>query len=157
MQAQMRTITRLRALLPLTAAAAVLAACSPTIDQRGNLPDADNVLAIQPGQSTKDEVVQLLGTPSTIATFSEQTWYYISKRTETVAFFTPDVVDQQVLIVRFDEGEVVEQVALLGMDDAVEFDMVDRETPTYGQRLTILQQLLGNVGRFTKGEATQGP
>jgi outer membrane protein assembly factor BamE (lipoprotein component of BamABCDE complex) len=157
MQAQMRTITRLRALLPLTAAAAVLAACSPTIDQRGNLPDADNVLAIQPGQSTKDEVVQLLGTPSTIATFSEQTWYYISKRTETVAFFTPDVVDQQVLIVKFDEGEVVEQVALLGMEDAVEFDMVDRETPTYGQRLTILQQLLGNVGRFTKGEATQGP
>lgn len=153
----MRTITRLRALLPLTAAAAVLAACSPTIDQRGNLPDADNVLAIQPGQSTKDEVVQLLGTPSTIATFSEQTWYYISKRTETVAFFTPDVVDQQVLIVKFDEGEVVEQVALLGMEDAVEFDMVDRETPTYGQRLTILQQLLGNVGRFTKGEATQGP
>jgi outer membrane protein assembly factor BamE (lipoprotein component of BamABCDE complex) len=157
MQAQMRTITRLRALLPLTAAAAVLAACSPTIDQRGNLPDADNVLAIQPGQSTKDEVVQLLGTPSTIATFSEQTWYYISKRTETVAFFTPDVVDQQVLIVKFDESEVVEQVALLGMEDAVEFDMVDRETPTYGQRLTILQQLLGNVGRFTKGEATQGP
>ncbi len=157
MQAQMRTITRLRAVLPLTLAAAVLAACSPTIDQRGNLPDADNVLAIQPGQSTKDEVVQLLGTPSTIATFSEQTWYYISKRTETVAFFTPDVVDQQVLIVRFDEAEVVQQVALLGMDDAIEIDMVDRETPTYGQRLTILQQLLGNVGRFTKGDASQGP
>jgi hypothetical protein len=35
--------------------------------------------------------------------------------------------------------------------------MVDRETPTYGQRLTVLQLLLGNIGRFTKGEATPGP
>jgi outer membrane protein assembly factor BamE (lipoprotein component of BamABCDE complex) len=155
MQAQMRIVTKLRALLQLTAAGAILAACSPTIDQRGNLPDTDNVLAIQPGQSTKDEVQQLLGTPSTIATFSESTWYYISKRTETVAFFDPDVVDQQVLIVRFDDSDVVEQVALLGMDDSVEVDMVDRETPTYGQRFTILQQLLGNIGRFTRGETKQ--
>ena len=141
----------------LGTAIVALSACSPAIDQRGNLPDTDNVLAIQPGVSTKDEVTQLLGTPSTIATFSDKTWYYISKRTETVAFFSPDVVDQQVLVVKFDSGDVVEQVALLGMDDANEVDMVDRETPTYGQRLTILQQLLGNIGRFTKGETTSGP
>jgi outer membrane protein assembly factor BamE (lipoprotein component of BamABCDE complex) len=141
----------------LLSAAILLAACSPTIDQRGNLPDADNVLAIQPGVSTKDEVSQLLGTPSTIATFTDKTWYYISKRTETVAFFSPDVTDQQVLVVRFDDTDVVEQVALLGMDDANDVGMVDRETPTYGQQLTIMQQLLGNIGRFTKGESTQGP
>jgi outer membrane protein assembly factor BamE (lipoprotein component of BamABCDE complex) len=141
----------------LVSAVALLAACSPTIDQRGNLPDADNVLAIQPGVSTKDEVSQLLGTPSTIATFSDKTWYYISKRTETVAFFTPDVTDQEVLIVKFDDSDVVEQVAVLGLDDANDVEMVDRETPTYGQQLTILQQLLGNVGRFTKGETSSGP
>jgi len=138
--------------LLLGTALVMLAACSPTIDQRGNLPDADNVLAIQPGVSTKDDVYNLLGTASTIATFSDKTWYYISKRTETVAFFSPDVVDQQVLVVKFDDTDVVQQVALLGMDDANDIEMVDRETPTYGQRLTIIQQLLGNIGRFTKGE-----
>lgn len=147
----------MRAGLLLGTALAMLAACSPTIDQRGNLPDADNVLAIQPGTSTKDEVSQLLGTPSTIATFDDKTWYYISKRTETVAFFSPDVMDQQVLVVKFDDTDVVQQVALLGMDDANDVDMVDRETPTYGQRLTLVQQLLGNIGRFTKGEDTGGP
>ena len=143
--------------LLLLAAAVFLAACSPTIDQRGNLPDADNVLAIQPGVSTKDEVSQLLGTPSTVATFSDKTWYYISKRTETVAFFSADVIDQQVLVVKFDDSDVVEQVALLGMGDSNDVDMVGRETPTYGQQLTIIQQLLGNIGRFTKGEQSQGP
>jgi len=140
--------------LLLGTAIVMLAACSPTIDQRGNLPDADNVLAIQPGVSTKDDVFDLLGTASSMATFSDKTWYYISKRTETVAFFSPDVMDQQVLVVKFDDTDVVQQVALLGMDDANDIDMVDRETPTYGQRLTIIQQLLGNIGRFTKGETS---
>jgi outer membrane protein assembly factor BamE (lipoprotein component of BamABCDE complex) len=145
---------RLR-LLAGAAAAMAIAGCAPTVDQRGNLPDADNVLAIQPGTSTKDEVAQLLGTPSAIATFNDRTWYYISKRTETVAFFNPDVIDQQVLVVRFDEVDVVQQVAMLGMDDANEVDMVSRETPTFGTRLTVVQQLLGNIGRFTRGEGTQ--
>jgi len=139
-----------RALLLAAAAALALGACSPRIDQRGNLLDPDAVLAVQPGIQTKDQVAQLLGTPSTTATFDDKTWYYISKRTETTAFFPADVTDQQVLVVKFDDGDVVETVQLYGMNEAYEVEPVDRTTPTYGQRLTILQQLFGNIGRFTK-------
>lgn len=135
--------------------AVVLAACAPRVDQRGNLLDPDNVLAVQPGVQTKEQVAQLLGTPSTIATFDDKTWYYISKRTETTAFFAPDITDQQVLVVTFDDADVVEKIKLYGMDDAYEIEPVDRTTPTYGQRLTILQQLFGNIGRFTKGTESQ--
>jgi outer membrane protein assembly factor BamE (lipoprotein component of BamABCDE complex) len=140
----------------LLASVAALAACSPRIDQRGNLLDPDAVLAVKPGIQTKDQVAQLLGTPSTIATFNDKTWYYVSKRTETTAFFTPDITDQQVLVVKFDDANVVEKVQLYGMDDAYEIEPVDRTTPTYGQKLTILQQLFGNIGRFTKGETKPG-
>jgi len=133
-----------------------LAACSPQIDQRGNLLDPDAVLAVQPGIQTKEQVAQLLGTPSTIATFNDKTWYYISKRTETTAFFAPDTTDQQVLVIKFNDSNVVENVHLLGMHDAYEIEPVGRTTPTYGQKLTLLQQLFGNIGRFTKGETKQG-
>jgi outer membrane protein assembly factor BamE (lipoprotein component of BamABCDE complex) len=143
-----RTFPRL-AVLAATATA-VLAACSPRIDQRGNLVDPDAVLAVQPGVQTKDQVAQLLGTPSASATFDDKTWYYISKREETTAFFPPDVTDQQVLVVKFDDADLVETVKIYGMNDAYEIEPVDRTTPTYGQRLTILQQLFGNIGRFTK-------
>jgi outer membrane protein assembly factor BamE (lipoprotein component of BamABCDE complex) len=140
----------------LLAFAIVLAACAPRIDQRGNLLDPDAVLAVQPGVQTKDQVAALLGTPSTVATFDDKTWYYVSKRTETTAFFQPTITDQQVLVVKFDASDVVEKVQLYGMDDAYEIEPVDRITPTYGQRLTILQQLFGNIGRFTKGETKPG-
>jgi outer membrane protein assembly factor BamE (lipoprotein component of BamABCDE complex) len=140
----------------LLASVAALAACSARIDQRGNLLDPDAVLAVQPGIQTKDQVAQLLGTPSTVATFDDKTWYYISKRTETTAFFQPDITDQQVLVVKFNDSNVVEKVQIYGMDDAYEIEPVSRTTPTYGQRLTILQQLFGNIGRFSKGETKPG-
>lgn len=136
--------------LLLLAGAALLGACSPRIDQRGNLLDPDAVLAVQPGVQTKDQVAQLLGTPSTVATFDDKTWYYVSKRTETTAFFPSDITDQQVLVVRFDDIDLVEKIEIYGMNDAYEIEPVGRVTPTYGQRLTILQQLFGNIGRFTK-------
>lgn len=149
-----RSVSRLRWLL--LASAVALAACSPRIDQRGNLLDPDAVLAVQPGVQTKDQVAQLLGTPSTVATFDDKTWYYISKRTETTAFFPSDITDQQVLVVKFNESNVVEKVQMYGMDDAYEIEPVSRTTPTYGQKLTLLQQLFGNIGRFSKGENKPG-
>jgi len=149
-----RSAPRLRWLL--LASVAVLAACSPRIDQRGNLLDPDAVLAVQPGVQSKDQVAQLLGTPSTVATFDDKTWYYISKRTETTAFFPSDITDQQVLVIKFNEANVVEKVQVYGMDDAYEIEPVARTTPTYGAHLTILQQLFGNIGRFTKGDQKPG-
>ena len=140
----------------LLASVVALAACAPRIDQRGNLLDPDAVLAVKPGEQTKEQVAQLLGTPSTVATFNDKTWYYISKRTSTTAFFQPDITDQQVVVTKFNDSNVVEKVQLLGMDDAYEIEPVARTTPTYGQRLTILQQLFGNIGRFTKGETKPG-
>ena len=149
-----RSAPRLRWLL--LASVVVIAACAPRIDQRGNLLDPDAVLAVQPGVQTKDQVAQLLGTPSTVATFDDKTWYYISKRTETTAFFAPDITDQQVLVIKFNDSNVVDKVQMYGMDDAYEVEPVGRTTPTYGAHLTMLQQLFGNIGRFTKGDQKPG-
>jgi outer membrane protein assembly factor BamE (lipoprotein component of BamABCDE complex) len=73
--------------IPLSAALGValvasgLAACVPTVDQRGNLPEPDKLAGIRPGATTKDEVAKILGTPSSTAVFDNKTWYYISRRT----------------------------------------------------------------------------
>jgi outer membrane protein assembly factor BamE (lipoprotein component of BamABCDE complex) len=145
---------RLRACAALAFAGALaigLAGCQPRIDTRGNLPDPDNVLKINPGIDGRDQVANLLGTPSSIATFSDRTWYYISRRTETVAFFDPEVVDQEVLMVKFDEAGIVSDMKIYGLEDGRPIQPVERTTPTLGREMTILQQLIGNLGRFNRG------
>jgi len=129
-----------------------LPGCSPRIDQRGNVPDPDDVLAIQPGVDDKAKVFQLLGSPSTAGTFDDKIWYYISKRTATIAFLEPAVLDQEVLEIKFDDGGLVKDMKLYGVEDGKVIDPVARVTPTGGQELTFMKQLLGNIGKFNAAD-----
>ena len=105
---------------------------------------------IAPGKQTREQVREALGTPSTRATFEkDEVWYYIGKRTETVAFLAPDVVEHQVLEVRFGEDGRVSQVRTVDATKAAKPRTVDRVTPTEGNELSILEQFIGNIGRFT--------
>jgi len=131
-----------------------LGACSPTVDQRGNLPDPDKLASIRPGATTKDEVVKILGTPSSTGVFDDKNWYYISRRTEQLAFFDPDVVDQQVYVVNFDDRGVVRAVDHKNLKDGREIEPAPGATPAPGRELTFLEQIIGNVGRFNKSSPT---
>ena len=137
-----------RTFLAFCVCTALLSACSPTVDSRGNLPDADAVLQVQPGIDDRTQVAKLLGSPSALATFNDKTWYYISRKTKRVAFWNPTTLDQEVLRVKFDDAGVVSDIKVYGLEDAHAITPDPNETPTYGRELTILQQLLGNLGRF---------
>lgn len=136
-------------MLPLALAAA-LGACSPTVDNRGNIPLAEVVERIKPGAQSREQVREMLGTPSTVASFGGETWYYIGKRTETFAFFAPTVLEQKVLAIRFDKDGMVAAVRSYDGKDAREVSLVERETPTKGKELGFLEQIIGNIGRFSR-------
>jgi outer membrane protein assembly factor BamE (lipoprotein component of BamABCDE complex) len=141
----------LRKVSGLTVIAAI-AACAPMVDTRGNMPPPEVVATIQPGVTTRTQISQLLGSPSSVGTFNDRTWYYIGRKTETVAFLSPEVTEQQVLVVKFDESGVVQDLEKRGMESARAVSMNDRETPTAGHSLGFFEQLFGNIGRFSKDE-----
>lgn len=136
-------------------ASLALAGCATTVAQRGNVPDPERLEQLKPGD-TKDSVVQLIGSPSTIGTFSDKRWYYISRRTEKIAFFNPNTIDQQVVEVQFDEQDKVLEVKKLNLADAKDVDIIQRSTPTAGKSMTVFDQLIGNIGKFNKGGANSG-
>lgn len=142
---------RLRQLLGTALVLGILAgttSCAARIDQRGNKPDEEQVVQINPGVDDKIRVAELIGTPSTISTFDDRTWYYISKRTETFGFLEPEVTDQQILAVTFDDEGIVDNMRIYGQEDGRTIAYVDRITPTEGKDLTVIQQMFGNLGRF---------
>ena len=147
--------------------AAALVSCAPAVDQRGNLPNPDKLAEIHAGSTTKDEVAKILGTPSSVSVFNnDKSWYYISRRTSQTAFLDPDVLDQQVYIVNFDDQGVVKAVDHKVLEDGKEVTPVARATPAPGRELSFLEQLIGNLGKFNGssgggasggGGGTQGP
>jgi outer membrane protein assembly factor BamE (lipoprotein component of BamABCDE complex) len=132
-----------------TVSGAAFASCSPAVDQRGNLPNPDKLAEIHAGSTTKDEVAKILGTPSSVSVFNnDKSWYYISRRTAQTAFLDPDVLDQQVYIVNFDDQGVVKAVDHKVLEDGKEVTPVARATPAPGRELSFLEQLIGNLGKF---------
>jgi outer membrane protein assembly factor BamE (lipoprotein component of BamABCDE complex) len=141
-------------LVALTAAG--LVGCAATVDQRGNLPDKEKLAQIRPGATTRDEVVKILGTPSSTGVFDDKSWFYISRKTRQVSFLTPDVLDQQVYVINFDGQGVVTNVDHKGLEDGRYIEPAPGATPAPGRELTFLEQVLGNIGRFNKGGGKGG-
>ncbi|HEX8167966.1 MAG TPA: outer membrane protein assembly factor BamE [Beijerinckiaceae bacterium] len=133
------------------AALLVLSAAACTIGeefQRGYLIDERAVNQVQPGQSA-EQVLQTLGTPSTVSTVGNKSWYYISQISRRrVAFMGESVVDQRVTAVYFNNNLKVERVALYGLQDGKLFDFVSRTTPTGGGDLNFVSQLFRGLGTF---------
>ncbi len=125
-----------------------LGACAQDIRVRGNIPNAEVVSRINPGVHSRIDIQSLLGSPSTGSTFQDSKWYYIGQKSTQFAFFEPEVLERMVLVVSFDEAGVVEATRTYALEDGQTIDPVDRVTPTEGRQMSILQQLLGNLGKY---------
>ena len=129
----------------------VLSACSvigPQRTVRGNRIDDDQLKELTVGTSTRADAAALLGTPTTRATFDDNTWIYIHEVTEPRIGRTPGVLEQDVVVLGFDNGGVLRQVKRLNQDDSQPVQVVSRTTPSPGGEATFMQQLIGNIGKF---------
>jgi outer membrane protein assembly factor BamE (lipoprotein component of BamABCDE complex) len=129
-------------------ALAVLAACKPMVDTRGHTTDPEDFKQIVTGQSRSEDVAAVLGYPTTRSNFGRETWYYITERKETLGLYAPEVADQTVTAVHFDDNQLVESIETYGKDDAKNIEVVKKTTRTEGHEMTMIEQLLGNLGRF---------
>lgn len=139
--------------LAATVAGAVLlvglvSACAPRAATHGHMVEDRRLAEIQVGSTSRSDVAALLGSPSAVGTFDEDVWYYVGERTEYRAFQLPEAVERRVIAIRFNSLGLVEEVEQLELADGERVQPVDRSTPTLGRRMTVLEQLLGNVGRF---------
>lgn len=115
---------------------------------RGYQLDENAVTQVKKGMSA-DQVLQLLGTPSTVSTVGNRNWYYISQRSRrTFQFMGETVIDQRVTAVYFDANLRVERVGLYGIQDGRVFDFITRTTPSGGQETSFLGQLLRGTNNF---------
>ena len=143
-----KMVGRSKRLVLAFAGALLLAACGLTQEtlQRGYvLPEG--ALEQVPVGATQEQVLIVLGTPSTVATVNGDAFYYISQKAQRSAAFMPHaVVDQRVIAVYFDKDRRVTRLANYGLKDGKIFDFLSETTPTGGQELSYLRNIFKNVG-----------
>jgi outer membrane protein assembly factor BamE (lipoprotein component of BamABCDE complex) len=118
----------------------LLGGCITQTYQRGYLVPEGALDQIPLGAS-QEQVLIVLGTPSTVATISGEVFYYISQRTEQTSFLPQREVDRRVIAVYFDKTRKVERLANYGIRDGKIFDYISRTTPSGGQEQNALSYL----------------
>ena len=149
----------LKRFLIAAAATGLLAtgACTPISSYSGFQAIDARPTDVKVGDDTKSTVMAKLGTPSATSTFDPNEWFYISQLTDKVAFYKPRVAMREVVAIKFNKDtEQVASVDRFTLKDGKIIAYNGRETPTRGREMSIIEQLLGNVGSGVLPNSDEG-
>ena len=130
----------------------LLSGCAWLMDPpqlRGNHVDREQLKELVPGTSTRADVTALIGSPTARATFDDNTWLYVSESTQRRVGRTLAVVNQDVTVLTFTDQGVLKDIRNVPKSEGAPLQMVSRTTPSPGTEASFLQQLFGNIGRFS--------
>jgi outer membrane protein assembly factor BamE (lipoprotein component of BamABCDE complex) len=136
-----------RAAALLLSGLALLGACTPITSYQGFQAVEANPKDVKVGVDSKATVMDRLGSPSAVAAFDPNTWYYISQISDQLAFHRPDIRRRDVIAIAFNKGDdKVTAVNAYTLKDGHVVAFNHRSTPTRGRELSVLEQILGNLG-----------
>lgn len=135
----------------------LLLACSPIVNHRGHTEKDKFDGQVKVGVDSKADIRSRFGSPSSASNFGEETWYYISARKETKAFFKPETTEQEVTQITFASDGLVKEIKQYSKEDGAQISAVEKTTPTEGHSLGFMEQVFGNLGRFNKDKSTSAP
>ena len=99
--------------------------------------------------SSAEQVLVVMGTPSTTSTVGGSAWYYISQKADRqYAFMDQKITDQHVLAIYFDKDKKVTRLANYGMKDGKLYDFISRTTPTGGADSSLLSGMFKSLLLF---------
>jgi len=122
--------------------------CSKLVVQNGVPVDNDIFQKLIIGSSTKNQVKKKLGEPLMIDTQKEETWIYFSQKIENIAFFAPKLKERSVLMLKFKRNKLISKESFTQKDSKI-IEISTNKVISGGRKLTILQQIFGNIGNFS--------
>ena len=126
----------------------LLASCAQPIEIHGNRISLRSIEAIEPGKTTEKQVLEQLGKPVITQDYGSKIWIYVKSKSQKTVLSGRNFLDRTVVRVSFNKKGIATSVDIIPYDKEFNPEISTRKTPTAGQEITVLQQLIGNFGRF---------
>lgn len=120
--------------------------CIKTIHISGHLFKEGEIKSLEQAKN-KQDIENILGSPTSVSDFGQETWYYITTKKETIAFLPDKVIEQNIIAITF-KKDLVDAIYKYSERDANRVRLVSEYTATKGNDISATQQLFSNVGRF---------
>lgn len=146
-----------RVLLAVVVLVLGLSACTPVYRDSGYIPSEDDLKQVVVGTTTRGEVADVVGRPSSSGVLSGSAWYYVGSRFKYFGARAPQEIDRQVIAISFDDKDVVSNIERFGLADGKVVTISRRVTESGIQSSGLLRQLLGNLGNFNPSTVLGAP
>lgn len=121
-----------------------------TIENRGQSIDESALVKLESKKLNKTEVVELIGTPTMVPEYSQNTWYYVERVMSQRAWLNPKIEKQKIVKITFDANNFMQEIVVIDDSHRQDIETVREYTKTYGTELNGLQKFVKNLGRFNK-------
>ncbi len=126
--------------------------CEMNVKQKGYMFNQAQLEVLVPFKSSKQDVLNTLGSPSSVSEFGDKKWLYISSKKENFAFLSQKTLEQKIVAIEFDHNDIIKKIDNYGLAQANKIDFSSDSTPTGGDDDRLVKKLFGNIGRFNKVE-----
>lgn len=125
----------------------ILSGCSGDyfIQTEGNLPSKKDISSIKEGMSG-EEVRNLLGSPSAVSSLNHRTWIYMNSTMKRMAFFHPEELERNIVVIEFDLDGKVTKLVELTKENGKDIKIATDKTPVMGNEQTFMEKYFGGVG-----------
>lgn len=139
----------------LTLVLFLAAACAPVYRNHGYVPQDNELADVKVGQSTRQDVADFIGRPSSMGMMTDSGWYYVGSRFKAYGAYEDREVDRQVVAVSFDGKGTVSNVERFGLNEGRVVVISRRVTESNIKSVGFLRQLLGNIGRISASDLVE--
>lgn len=139
-------------LIMAVAACLALAACAPVYRNHGYVPPELDLQQIVVGETTVDQLPDLIGRPTAQGLLTGSGWFYVGSRWKHFGAAQPEEVNREVVAISFTQGGVVSNVERFGLEQGRVVTLSRRVTDTGITEISLIGQLLGNLGNFQAGD-----
>jgi len=132
--------------------AGLLAACSPMLRYHGYIPAESELATVIVGQTTRDEVISLVGAPTATGVINADAFYYVRSRFRDYGYRASEEIERELVLISFAPSGVVQNIERFGLEDGNVVALSRRVTDDNLRDTTFIRQLLGNLGNFNAGQ-----
>jgi len=145
----------MRGIRRLLAVALVMGAtgCAATFSNHGYAPSETELEDIIVGVDSRASVEETIGRPSSTGLLRDGGWYYVSSRVRHFAYKQDEVIDRQLVAVSFSNKGTVTNIERFALEDGRVIALNRRVTSTGIKGVSLIRQMLGNIGRFNLDDA----
>ena len=126
-----------------------LASCSKNVESVGYLVNKSALDSIKVNKSSKQEVLDILGEPTTKSAFAPEVYYYIGRQYEQVAFLTPKLKEQKVVSIEFNQKDIVNNIQIYDQNNANSLNYDADKVKFEGNKVSAFKQVFENIGKFS--------